>query len=484
MDILILEFLPNQAIVVIFVSAIHLIGAVTSLHAVIRSRTPQGAVAWGISLITFPYIALPGYWIFGRNRFQGYVLAHKSELANITSLLSATDSQVTSTASSMGISDGSILGAQNLARVPGSGGNNVELLIDGDATFASMFLGIDTARQYILVQFYIIRDDDLGQRFKNRLIARAKEGIRVCVLYDEIGSFRLSSEWIDELRTANVSVCPFHSRKGRANRFQVNFRNHRKVMVVDGISSWIGGHNLGDEYLGLDADIGPWRDTHLRIEGPATIALQLSFIEDWHWATDDLLQNLSWQPHLAKGGCTGILIVPSGPADSLETANLMFLQAINLAKDRLWIASPYFVPDAGIISALQLAVLRGVDVRIMIPDNPDHHTIAFATYAIFDDIHRAGINFYRYTEGFLHQKVMLIDDRFAGVGTANFDNRSFRLNFEITALVVNPDFIQKMETMLNQDFAKCVKMPEDAFQSKPLWFRLAAAVSRLFAPIL
>jgi len=484
MDFLLLEFIPQHGAVVIFISAIHMLGAVTSLHAIMCSRTPQGAVAWSISLITFPYVALPAYGIFGRNRFLGYVLAHKSDLESITDLLEATRSRLISDAKSLGISDATIIGGQNLARIPGSGDNSVELLVDGAETFKSIFDGIDSAQHYILVQFYIIRDDNLGNELKARLIRRANEGVRVLVLYDEIGSFRLSSDWVDNLRAAGILVNAFHSRKGPSNRFQVNFRNHRKVMVVDGITSWVGGHNVGDEYMGRDPGIGPWRDTHLRIEGPATISLQLSFVEDWHWATDSLPVDLNWQPAHTGNGDAGILIIPSGPADPLETANLMFLLAINMAKKRLWIASPYFVPDHGIISALQLAALRGIDVRIMIPDNPDHRTIAFATYAIFEEVHQAGVDFYRYTEGFLHQKVMLIDDVLASVGTANFDNRSFRLNFEITALVLNPVFVTEVETMLKQDFARCRKMSGDEFRSKPLWFRLVASVARLFSPVL
>ena len=484
MDFLLLELLPHHDVVVLLVSAIHILGAFTSLHAIMCARTPQGAIAWGISLITFPYIALPAYGVFGRNRFQGYVLAHKSDLGNITNLLEATRESIIRDAKSLGLSDASIIGAGNLARIPGSGGNDVELLIDGQATFKSIYDGIDSAQHYILVQFYIIRDDDLGRALKERLIKRAGDGVRVLVLYDEIGSFRLSSSWIGDLHAAGILVRAFHSRKGSSNRFQVNFRNHRKVMVVDGVTSWIGGHNVGDEYMGTDPDIGPWRDTHLRIEGPATIPLQLSFVEDWHWATDSSLGDLNWQPAHVENGEAGVLIVPSGPADPLETSNLMFLLAINMAKKRLWIASPYFVPDSGIISALQLAALRGVEVRIMIPDNPDHRTVAFATYAIFEEVQQAGVNFYRYTEGFLHQKVMLIDDVIASVGTANFDNRSFRLNFEITALVLNPTFINEVETMLEHDFARCRKMAGDEFRSKPLWFRLVASVSRLFSPVL
>ena len=484
MDILLLEFVSEQELVVFFVSAIHILGAATALHAIVRSRTPQGAVAWGISLITFPYLALPVYGIFGRGRFQGYVLARKSTLDNINHMLKATAGQANPRASRIGITESIILGAEKLARVPGTGGNKVELLINGDATFDSIFNGINEAKQYILVQFFIIHDDELGNKLKDLLIARAADGIRVMVLFDEIGSFRLSINWINELRDAGVSVNQFHSMKGRFNRFQINFRNHRKIMVVDGLSSWIGGHNVGDEYLGKDPDIGPWRDTHIRINGPATIPLQLSFVEDWHWATDSLPTDLNWQPNEQEGSNSGILIIPSGPADPLETTHLMFLLAIGIAKKRLWIASPYFVPDRAIISALQLAVLRGVEIRILIPDKPDHHMVAFATWALFDEANQEGIDFYRYTEGFLHQKVMLIDDVLASVGTANFDNRSFRLNFEVTAIVIDPTFVKEIDIMLRLDFSRSRKMHDNEFKLKPLWFRLAASIARLFSPVL
>ena len=484
MDILLLEFVSGQELVVFLVSAIHILGAAASLHAVVRSRTPQGAVAWGISLITFPYLALPAYGIFGRGHFQGYVLARKSELDSINHMLEATVNPINKRANRMNIAESVILGAEKLARVPGTGGNKVELLINGDATFDSMFNGISEAKSYILVQFFIIHDDELGNKLKNALIARSADGIRVMLLFDEIGSFRLSAEWVNELRNAGVLVNQFHSMKGRFNRFQVNFRNHRKIMVVDGLSSWLGGHNVGDEYLGKDPDIGPWRDTHIRIDGPATIPLQLSFVEDWHWATDSLPPDLNWQPNEQEGGDSGILIIPSGPADPLETSHLMFLLAISTAKSRLWIASPYFVPDRAIISALQLAVLRGVEIRILIPDNPDHYVVAFATWALFDEANQNGIDFYRYTEGFLHQKVMLIDDVFATVGTANFDNRSFRLNFEVTAIVIDPNFVKDIELMLEQDFSHSRKMLDDEFKSKPLWFRLTASIARLFSPVL
>ncbi len=308
--------------------------------------------------------------------------------------------------------------------------------------------------------------------------------MRILFLYDEVGSFGLPNSYNEELRSAGVEIYPFHSRKGSGNRFQLNFRNHRKTVVVDGRIAWVGGHNVGDEYLGRDPAVGHWRDTHIRIEGPAVIGAQLAFVEDWRWATDELPGGLSWTPHIAANGDAQVLMIASGPADEMETASLMYTQAINSSKKRIWIASPYFVPDDAIVQALQLAGLRGVDVRILIPDNADIWLITLAAYSFFTDVKAAGVKIYRYQEGFLHGKFMLIDDDAATVGTANFDNRSFRLNFEITALVVDVDFANRVADMFENDFAASRIMEPDEHDTKPFWFRLAVRAAILSAPIL
>jgi cardiolipin synthase len=306
--------------------------------------------------------------------------------------------------------------------------------------------------------------------------------VRVRFLYDEVGSHDLPRSYKDELREAGIEVFDFHTQKGPGNRFQLNFRNHRKVVVVDGTVAWVGGHNVGDEYLGRDPKFGHWRDTHVRIEGPAALGAQLSFAEDWYWATGRRL-DVSWNPVPANGGDVPVLIIPSGPADELETANLMFVHAINSATERIWIASPYFVPDRPVITALQLAGLRGVDVRILIPDEPDHLGVYLAAFAYLDESEGTGVRFYRYQDGFAHQKVMLIDRSIATIGTANFDNRSFRLNFEITAVVADRGFALKVEQMLETDFSRSRLMEPGEYDRKPWWFRFAVKLARLTAPI-
>lgn len=468
---------------VYIVAAFEFAGILSAIFAIMSTRTSQGAIAWSITLITFPFLAVPLYWVFGRDKFQGYVLALQEQLEGVNRALAETTIEFRRQVKERGVGEGQLRSAERLARIPASSNNRVELLIDGEATFASIFAGIDTAEQYILVQFYIIRNDELGRELKNRLIARAKEGIRVYFIYDEIGSFRLPTGYIDELRGAGVDARPFNTRKGRVNRFQLNFRNHRKIVIVDGKTCWIGGHNVGDEYLGRNPKFGKWRDTHVKIEGPATLAAQISFVEDWQWASDSLPPDLRWQPANVDGDCT-LLIAPSGPADELETASLLHTQIINDARERLWIASPYFVPDQATIAALQLACLRGVDVRIIVPEKTDNLLVVLASYIYFQMIAPSGAKFFRYVDGFMHQKVLLVDDRIAGVGTANFDNRSFRLNFEISTLGNGPSYIAEVEKMFETDFERSRRMQPDAYTSKPFWFRLAARVSRLTSPIL
>lgn len=458
----------------------HLLGFISSIDAVMSTRTSQGAIAWAVVLNTFPYVAVPAYWVLGRSRFKGYTNIRQSEDAEVHQIaLDVAEKVGTYRAADV---EAAGLAAERLADISVLTGNAVELLIDGDATFASIFEGIDAAEDYVLVQFFIIKDDGLGRDLKRHLLDAANRGVRVLVLYDEVGSNKLPRSYRDELTNAGVQVRQFNTRQGRRNKFQLNFRNHRKIVVTDGKIAWVGGHNVGDEYIGK-SEFGHWRDTHLRIEGPAALAAQFAFIEDWNWAAGHVPE-VSWEPHEAPDSDVRVLIVPSGPADIMETAALMFTHAINTATERIWIASPYFVPDEAIIGALQLAGLRGVDVRILIPDEPDHMLVYLAAFSYFDEVKKAGVKFYRYTDGFLHQKAMLIDDAAAAVGTANFDNRSFRLNFEITAFIGGESFASEVEQMFLADFEHSRRMRPGELDEHGFWFKIGVRLARLTSPIL
>lgn len=463
---------------------IHLSGVLSALHAAVRTRSAQGAVAWSISLITVPYLALPLYWVFGRGKFHGYVAARRSGDLEIHHVAAALRERLERYHQAALPADCVHLQVfQRLAGMPFSRGNAVELLRNGEAAYSAIFAAIDAAQDYVIVQAYMLRDDDLGRDLRARLVRRAQSGVWVHLLYDEIGSYGLSKAFFAPLRTAGALVNRFGTTRGPVNRFQLNFRNHRKIVVVDGREAFVGGLNFGDEYLGRNLALAPWRDTHLKISGPVVQAIQLAFVEDWFWAAREV-PLLDWETRTADSHDMAVLALPTGPADPQENCELFFLEAIRSARRRIWIASPYFVPDESVVGALQLAGLRGVDVRILIPANPDHLLVYLAAFSYFDDAGRTGVKFFRYTDGFLHEKVMLIDDGVATIGTANFDNRSFRLNFEITAVIADEAFAAEVERMFEADFAKSKLLGEGEYSNRSFWFRLSVRLARLTSPLL
>lgn len=461
----------------------HLTGFVSSIDALMSARTPQGTVAWIVSLNAMPYLAVPAYWIFGRDRFQGYVIARRDVDSALAEALTTKTEELWSHRYYSEAPNKHLHGVEMLAKWPILGGNEVQLLVDGEAAFESIFEGIASAKRYLLVQFYTVRADGVGLELQRRLIERAGAGVTVFFLYDEIGSYRLPASYLQTLEAAGVRVHRFHSTRGWGNRFQLNFRNHRKIVVADGERGWVGGLNVADEYLGLDPRVGPWRDTHLRIDGPAALALQAVFLEDWHWATQEI-PDLPWEPTARSQQGVPVLILPSGPADRFETASLMMQQVIHAAQERIWIASPYFVPDEGVIGMLKLAALSGVDVRILIPERPDNLLTYFAAYAFVGPLLEAGVRIYRYQDGFLHGKAFVVDDAGGAVGTVNLDNRSFRLNFEVTAMVFDRGFTAELEAMFETDFELSREMNLRELERQSIWHRIASRAAYLLAPVL
>jgi len=462
---------------------VELAGIAAAVHAVMNARTSQGAMAWAISLVTFPWLALPLYAIFGRNKFNGYALLRGTKDADVHHIIERVMAESNTRNLICENLPASQVALTRLAEMPTTRCNKTRLLIDGRETFNSIFQGIEAATEYILVLFFIVKDDSLGRELRSNLIQKAQTGVKVYFLYDEIGCHSLPQSYLREMQAAGIITSAFHSTKGRTNRFQLNFRNHRKIVVVDGKVAYVGGHNVGDEYLGRHPTFGPWRDTHVRVEGPAVQAVQFCFVEDWYWATSTIPE-LNWEVNRAADGREEALIVASGPADRLETCGLMFVQAINSATERVWIASPYFVPDLQTLSALKLAALRGVDVRILLPEKPDHRTVYLASFSYYQNTLPVGIKLYRYTAGFMHQKVFLIDAACAAVGTANLDNRSFRLNYEITLLNYDPDFVKAVDAMLVEDFSRSRPVTMEEYSRRSFFFKLAVRSARLLAPIL
>jgi cardiolipin synthase A/B len=453
---------------------LHVAGILAAMHAVMHTRTPQGAFAWALGLALLPYVTLIPYLYLGRSHFSGYVTLHRVHRQRLA--------QASLRGEQIGVPEECAQYAA-LSQMLGNNfhaGQKLRLLINGDAAFEAMFSAIAQAEHCILIQFFIFHDDDLGRRMQQALLERAAAGVNVFALFDGIGSHALPKHYIETLRSGGVAIYPFATQRHH-NRFQLNFRNHRKIVVVDGWIGFLGGLNVGNEYLGLKPPLAPWRDTHLEMSGPAVLDLQRSFAVDWHWVTGELPPMLP--PRLAQGDARS-LIAATGPADPQESCSLYFTVAINAARKRLWLTTPYFVPDQAVMSALRLAVMRGVDVRVLIPSRPDHHTVFLASTLHAYHAINAGIRIYRYQPGFMHQKVILIDDDTASVGSMNLDNRSFRLNFEIGALSVDRAFAQDVERMLIEDFSHALEVTRDEYRKAAYLRRLAMHVAHLFDPIL
>jgi len=459
---------------------VELVGIWLALDAIMRNRTPQGTIAWALALVLVPAVSIPFYLAFGNRRFDAYVRAIRRGQAGMREL----ERRVRVALAPFAVRPGSAVGGmcaalERLGPVAASGGNDIDLLVDGAATFESIIAGIDRAERYVLSQFYIVREDGIGVRYRDALLRARARGVAVHFLYDEVGCVEMPAAYLEPLREAGCSIGGFRSTKG-TNPFQLNFRNHRKIVVVDGREAWLGGINVGDEYLGEAVGLDAWRDTHIRLEGPAVLAVQLAWCEDWKWASDELPE-LEWSPHRAVTGSNEVMVVPSGPADQFETCTLMYMHLIGAAKRRLWIASPYFVPDEGIIAALQLAAKRGVDVRLMMPGRSDNLLVWLSGFSFYPDIIPAGVKVYRYGPGFMHHKVLLCDSAVA-VGTANFDNRSFRINFEVT-LVAEGTIDEAVVGMMQRDFERCRGASLHDFERRAWWFRVAARTARLLSPI-
>ena len=439
-------------------------------EAIRRARTPQGAVGWAVFLIAWPVVAVPLYLLIGYARVQSYAEARRE--------------------ADHGLPDGSdtaipppAAAAERLAPVaavslhPASDGNGATLLPDTAGAFEAMLAAIEAAERYVLIQFYIVRDDGIGARFADAMIGAAARGVKVRMICDAVGSLMLSRRYRNRLAEGGVELCIQRGPARPLGRFGLNFRNHRKILVADGRIAFTGGLNIGDEYLGT------WRDTQIALRGPVVQQLQAQFLQDWYWVSDQRLDDqLEWDAEPDPAGVPG-LAVGASPTDPHDNGALYFVALTQMARRRLWIASPYFAPEPSVLNALKLAALRGVEVRLLVPEVPDKWIPWTAAFAFFDEVRSAGCEVWRYQPAFMHQKVVLVDDDVVSVGTFNLDIRSCLLNFETTVVLHDRAVAAEIEAMLEADMAQSLRLGR-ALSDEPLWLRVAAPVARLMAPVL
>ncbi|WP_078394730.1 cardiolipin synthase [Shouchella patagoniensis] len=366
--------------------------------------------------------------------------------------------------------------------------NEIIIFDDGHEKFDSLFEGIRAAKKEINIQYYIIQPDSLGKKLRDELTLKAKEGVKVRLLYDEVGSKKISRKFFQELRVAGGEVEVFFPSLFKLVNFRINNRNHRKLCIIDGEIAYIGGFNIGDEYLGLNKKFGYWRDTHFRIEGTSVNQIQGRFILDWNQARKDKSESheeFGFSYHIKRHiGTSPVQIVSSGPNSETEHLKNMYIKLILSAKQSVYIQTPYFIPDASFMDACKIALLSGVDLRIMIPNKPDHPFVYWATWAHAGELLEYGAKVLLYEKGFLHAKTIVVDGEVSSVGTMNIDSRSFKLNFEVNAIVYDEKVARPLQELFDKDSIVSTELTIERYTQRSLKIKFKEGISRLLSPIL
>lgn len=363
--------------------------------------------------------------------------------------------------------------------------NHVEIFTEGKSKYDSLFAAIREAKHHIHLMYYIVKNDGLGRRLIEELARKAREGVVVRFLYDPIGSSGLPRRYFRPLTEAGGKAAAFFPSKIPYLNFRLNYRNHRKLAIIDGNCGYIGGLNVGDEYLGLDERFGHWRDTHLKVCGGGVFQMQMQFVLDWNLSSTDNIADLTaYFPAASHPGKVGMQVVASGPNNEKEQIKKAYIKMIHAAKQSVWIQTPYFVPDESLMTALKMAALSGVDVRLMLPATPDHPLVYWASTSYLGELLSVGVKCYLYGKGFLHAKTIVVDGRIASVGTANIDLRSFKLNFEVNAVLYDTAIAVKLQHIFLNDLESSKLLTEEEYKNRPLYKRFLESCARLLSPIL
>lgn len=455
--------------------------AAVSVWIVLQRRAPAATLAWILSLAVLPGLGVAFYLVFGPRRItrsKRRRLRARAHLGDAVERARAA-THVAPPAHALGLGRlGDAAGGMPLSTC-----SRVDLLVDGARTFDSLCAAIAAARHHVHLEYYIFLPDAVGARIMDALIERARAGVQVRLLVDAVGSGALRLRHRLRLRAAGIEVARFHRLRFWSVKPLFNFRTHRKIVVVDGVVGFTGGVNVTADH---DERHSPraFRDTHLRLEGPAVRWLQIVFLEDWEYATGRCPTDLTYFPEVVERGERVVQIVASGPDSEHEPIKHVYFAAITSAEQRVQLRTPYFVPDEAMLSALTTAALRGVDVRVLVPLHSDSRLVSAAGRSYFEELLRSGVRVYEYLPRMLHAKTLVVDDELAAVGTANFDNRSFRLNFEVAAVVHGPELAAELAQVFAADLeqAREVKLG-DAARSR-FGRRVSEAVARLMSPLL
>lgn len=481
----------------------YLASAAISMVIILENRDPARTVTWLLIFLLLPGVGLLIYAVFGRNIrkikiFKTQKLANDIKEEKLFENLEEIQELVKLEQDSIkerSLADDELADYSkkrvislllNTGMFPFTTNNNIDVYIDGNQKFENLIKDIKSAKDHIHLEYFIIKDSEIGRKIRDLLIEKAKKGVKIRILYDDVGCWRFwfHRKFFNEMKKHGIDIMPFLPAKFPIIGSKLNYRNHRKIVVIDGKVGYTGGINIGDEYVGKNKKFGYWRDTHIRIEGTSVYLLQMTFLIDWYYTTKEIILIKKYFPKMSYCGDSMVQVVASGPDSDWEAIHYAYFSAICQAKKSIYIETPYFIPDESILRALKSAALSGVDVRIIFPKIADHKMVNSASYSYFADILKSGGKVYLYTKGFIHSKIVIIDDKISSTGSANMDLRSFMLNFEINAFIYDKDVIEIMTKDFFEDMKNSEELDESDFENRNIIIKAKESISRLFSPIL
>lgn len=455
-------------------------------------RDPKTIWAWLLVLYFIPVLGFLLYLLFGQDMRKSKMFKNKEVEDALHSTLIKQEQRVkdkeifTSGHGKMSRYSDLVMYNLTASKAVYTDDNELEIFTDGKEYFRHLYEEIRQAKEFIHIQSYIIKNDELWQALEELLARKVKEGVEVRILYDSMGCRTMTGRDWNRIRSKGILVGEFFPAFFKRLHLRINYRNHRKIIVIDGTKAYVGGFNIGREYLGLDPKFGYWRDTHLKLQGSAVVSLHIRFILDWNYAVkEDLFQKKNLIREFSPGkGNDGVQIISSGPDTMNEEIRDNYQKLIGKARDHVYIQTPYLVPDEVILNEIKMAAYSGIDVRIMIPCKPDHPLVYWATYSYVGELLEAGVKCYTYDNGFLHAKGVMSDGLVSCYGTANMDVRSYQLNFEVNATIYSQNITEKLETLFEKDLESCTQITQEIYDGRSLLIRGKEQFSRMFSFIL
>ncbi len=461
-----------------------------SIMIIMEKRSPYKTAAWILVLILLPVFGVVFYLFFGQEYRKKKLFSRKG-LKSLTKFRRLSFRQLRQFENTLRNLPPQVTEKENLIRLLLNNSNalltnasSIKILNNADETFAAIFAAIENATHHIHIEYYIFADDKIGNQFKDLLIRKSREGIIVRIIVDDVGSWGLSKRFLNNLRINNIEIYSFMEVRFPRLTSQVNYRNHRKILVVDGIIGFTGGINIADRYVEGLKDIGPWRDTHLQIEGDAVSGLQVVFAADWFFVVHENLVGKRYFPSPDEGKGIPVQISASGPDSDWDSIAQVFYAAIAGARSKVYIASPYLMPTSEILYALKVAALSSVDVRILMPSKTDSLIPRWSSYSYIEELLEAGVRIYFYQAGFLHSKYLIVDDNFATVGTTNLDFRSFETNFEVNAFIYDQVITATLLKHFRADLKNSREINLSEWKERTWHFKLKESLAHVVSPML